>query len=186
MAHRSSSSSITYKWPYDVFLSFYGNDTCLGFISHLYESLRRSGIHAFIDYKMRDELRHLRGSYTEALARLEERFKDERHKVEKWRQALSHAADLKGLSSHIQISLRPDLMPRHNEVQSMRRRGNGYGFPNDLMQNRVFLSQTCTSPTFAITRFSALNKGTTGIIYDSKELRAIEEAKAVLEEERRR
>ncbi|KAK4259307.1 hypothetical protein QN277_005651 [Acacia crassicarpa] len=152
----SSSSSITYKWPYDVFLSFYGDDTRLGFISHLYESLRRSGIHAFIDYKIREgenitpalfkaikesriaiivfsenyanstfclqelekilecfkeegrliypvfyyvdpsDLRRTRGSYADALARQERRFKDERHKVEKWGQALSQAADFKG------------------------------------------------------------------------------------------
>ncbi|KAI9127388.1 hypothetical protein K1719_001947 [Acacia pycnantha] len=156
MAHRSSSSSITYKWPYDVFLSFYGDDTRLGFVSHLYESLHQSGIHAFIDYKIRDgehitptlfkaieesriaiivfsenyanstfclqelekivdcfkeesrliypvfyyvdpsELRRPRGSYAQSLALQEKRFKDNRHKVEKWRQALSQAAHLKG------------------------------------------------------------------------------------------
>ncbi|KAI9127132.1 hypothetical protein K1719_001691 [Acacia pycnantha] len=156
MALRSSSSSITYKWTYDVFLSFYGDDTRLGFISHLYESLHRSGIHAFIDYKIRNgehitpalfraiensriaiivfsqnyanstfclqelekivdcfkeesrliypvfyyvdpsELRRPRGSYAQALALLEERFEDNIHRVEKWRQVLSQAADLKG------------------------------------------------------------------------------------------
>ncbi|KAI9127442.1 hypothetical protein K1719_002001 [Acacia pycnantha] len=156
MAHQSSSSSITYKWRYDVFLSFYGDDTRHGFVSHLYESLHRSGIHAFIDYKIRNgehitaalfkaieesriaiivfsenyakstfcllelekvvdcfkeksrliypvfyhvdpsELRRPKGSYAQALKLQEERFKDNRHKVEKWRQVLSQVADLKG------------------------------------------------------------------------------------------
>ncbi|KAI9127165.1 hypothetical protein K1719_001724 [Acacia pycnantha] len=172
MARRSSSSSITYKWPYDVFLSFYGDDTRLGFISHLYESLRRSGIHAFIDNKIRDgehitpalfkaieesriaiivfsenyanstfclqelekivdcfkeesrliypvfyyvdpsELRRPKGSYAEALARLEERFKSERHKVEKWRQALSQAAAHKGCHLESKIANEQECITR--------------------------------------------------------------------------
>ncbi|KAI9127084.1 hypothetical protein K1719_001643 [Acacia pycnantha] len=172
MAQRAPSSSITYKWPYNVFLSFHGADTRLGFISHLYGSLRRSGIHAFIDYKIRDgesipralfkaieesrialivfsenyanstfclqelekivecfmeesrliypvfyyvdpsELRRPRGSYAEALARLEERFKDESHKVEKWRQALSQAANLKGCHLKSKIANEQECITR--------------------------------------------------------------------------
>ena len=134
-----SSSSITYGWTYDVFLSFHGEDTRLGFISFLYDSLRQKGIHAFFDdesirtgenitpalfeaieksriaiivfsenyakstfcleelekilecfkeeskliypvfyYVDPSELRRPRGSYAQALARLEERFKDNR------------------------------------------------------------------------------------------------------------
>ncbi|XP_054819294.1 TMV resistance protein N-like [Prosopis cineraria] len=158
MAQRVGSSSITYKWTYDVFLSFHGEDTRLGFIGYLREALRQRGIHAFIDdegirtgeeitpalfraiqesriaiivfsenyanstfclkelekilecfkeegrviypvfyYVDPSELRCPRGSYAEALAKLEERFKDNKdQKVEKWRLALSQAANLKG------------------------------------------------------------------------------------------
>ncbi|XP_054785244.1 disease resistance protein RUN1-like [Prosopis cineraria] len=157
MARRATSSSISYKWAYDVFLSFHGEDTRLGFISYPYEALCQRGIHAFIDdegiktgeeitpalfkaiqestiaivvfsenyanstfcleelvkimecfkeegqliypifyYVDPSELRRLRGSYEEALARLEEGFKDNKQKVQKWRLALSQAAELKG------------------------------------------------------------------------------------------
>ncbi|KAI9081639.1 hypothetical protein K1719_036375 [Acacia pycnantha] len=44
-----SSSTSTSAWTYDVFLSFRGEDTRHGFISHLYLVLRQSGIHAFKD-----------------------------------------------------------------------------------------------------------------------------------------
>ena len=49
----ASSSSFTNQSKYfDVFLSFRGQDTRCGFISHLYEALRLRGIHTFIDDKL--------------------------------------------------------------------------------------------------------------------------------------
>jgi len=46
----SSSSSFTYQLKnFDVFLSFRGEDTRLGFISHLYNALCQRGIKIFID-----------------------------------------------------------------------------------------------------------------------------------------
>ncbi|GMY20846.1 disease resistance protein RPV1-like, partial [Fagus crenata] len=45
----SSSFSFTHQWKYDVFLSFRGEDTRLGFTGHLYNALRQQGIHTFID-----------------------------------------------------------------------------------------------------------------------------------------
>ena len=49
----ASSSSFTYQPKnFDVFLSFRGQDTRHGFISHLYEALQLRGIHTFIDNKL--------------------------------------------------------------------------------------------------------------------------------------
>ena len=44
----ASSSSLP-KWPYDVFLSFRGEDTRNSFTAHLYSALDRKGIRTFID-----------------------------------------------------------------------------------------------------------------------------------------
>ncbi|GAU10036.1 hypothetical protein TSUD_414850 [Trifolium subterraneum] len=43
------SSSFTYEWVYDVFLSFRGKDTRKGFTGNLYNALCGKGINAFID-----------------------------------------------------------------------------------------------------------------------------------------
>ena len=49
----ASSSSFTHQLKkFDVFLSFRGEDTRFGFISHLYDTLRLRGIHTFIDDKL--------------------------------------------------------------------------------------------------------------------------------------
>ena len=46
----ASSSCLTHQpKTYDVFLSFRGEDTRRGFISHLYTALCQRGIHTFID-----------------------------------------------------------------------------------------------------------------------------------------
>ncbi|PNX95316.1 disease resistance-like protein, partial [Trifolium pratense] len=47
----SSSSSFSYKFTYDVFLSFSGTDTRLGFTGNLHKALCDRGIRAFIDDK---------------------------------------------------------------------------------------------------------------------------------------
>ncbi|KAI9092471.1 hypothetical protein K1719_027599 [Acacia pycnantha] len=163
------SSCINYKWEYDVFLSFHGEDTRLGFVGFLRESLRQRGIRVFYDddsirtgeeitpalfkaiqesriaiivfsknyakstfclrelekilecfteegrlvypvfyyvdpSELRHPSRHPTGSYAEALAGQEERFKDDKQKVEKWRLALSQAANLKGCHLKSQIA----------------------------------------------------------------------------------
>ncbi|MED6143193.1 hypothetical protein PIB30_004284 [Stylosanthes scabra] len=47
-----SSCSIRYEWKYDVFLSFRGLDTRLGFTGNLYNALHNKGIHTFFDGDM--------------------------------------------------------------------------------------------------------------------------------------
>ncbi|XP_028791686.1 TMV resistance protein N [Neltuma alba] len=157
MAQPAVSSCIDYKWKYDVFPSFHGEDSRLSFVSFLRGSLHERGIRVFMDdehirtgeeitpalikairesriaiivfsenyanstfclqelveilkcfkeegrliypifyYVDPSELRRPRASYAEALARLEERFKDNKQQVENWRLALSQAANLKG------------------------------------------------------------------------------------------
>ena len=48
----SSSSSTHQPKNFDVFLSFRGEDTRRGFISHLHDALCRIGIYTFIDYDL--------------------------------------------------------------------------------------------------------------------------------------
>ncbi|XP_042962745.1 disease resistance protein RPV1-like [Carya illinoinensis] len=50
----SSSSTITSRWYYDIFLSFRGKDTHNTFIAHLHHALLQNGIHTYID---EDELK---------------------------------------------------------------------------------------------------------------------------------
>ncbi|KAK4280537.1 hypothetical protein QN277_012152 [Acacia crassicarpa] len=163
------SSCTNYKWKYDVFLSFRGEDTRLGFVGFLRESLRQRGIRVFYDddsirtgeeitpalakaiqesriaiivfsehyanstfclqelekilecfieedrlvypvfyYVAPSELRRPKGSYAKALARLEERFRDDKQKVEKWRRALSQATEKKGY--HLQFKIANEQM----------------------------------------------------------------------------
>ncbi|XP_044508908.1 disease resistance protein RPV1-like [Mangifera indica] len=49
MAASSSSSGISLEEKYDVFLSFRGEDTRLGFTSHLYSALTKRNVRAFLD-----------------------------------------------------------------------------------------------------------------------------------------
>ncbi|XP_027358503.1 TMV resistance protein N-like isoform X2 [Abrus precatorius] len=157
MAVRSCSSSFTYAFTYDVFLSFRGSDTRHGFVGNLFKALQDKGIHTFIDDEglqrgeeitpalvkaieesriaitvlsnnyayssfCLDELahilecvkrkgtfvlpvfydvdpshvRHQRGSYGQALASHEERFKHNMEKLQKWKMALHHVANFSG------------------------------------------------------------------------------------------
>lgn len=45
----SSSTSFNHGWTYDVFVSFYGDDTLYGFTDNLYNTLGRKGINTFKD-----------------------------------------------------------------------------------------------------------------------------------------
>ncbi|XP_027362786.1 TMV resistance protein N-like [Abrus precatorius] len=45
----SSSSSFTHQWVYDVFISFRGEDTRMGFTGSLYNALCAKGINTFLD-----------------------------------------------------------------------------------------------------------------------------------------
>ena len=50
----AASSFASSQWIYDVFLSFRGEDTRLGFAAHLYEALCRRGVNTFFDdYEIR-------------------------------------------------------------------------------------------------------------------------------------
>ncbi|KEH29794.1 NB-ARC domain protein [Medicago truncatula] len=49
MQSPSSFSSFSYRFTYQVFLSFRGSDTRNGFTGHLYKALTDKGIHTFID-----------------------------------------------------------------------------------------------------------------------------------------
>ncbi|KAK2643361.1 hypothetical protein Ddye_025124 [Dipteronia dyeriana] len=86
----SSSSSISGSNPpkYDVLLSFRGEDTHNTFTSHLYAALSRSKIETFIDDS------EVSGTYGEAFAIHEERFKETKDKVQKWRTALANVTGL--------------------------------------------------------------------------------------------
>jgi hypothetical protein len=75
MASKSSTqrafSSPTPRWKYDVFLSFYGQDTRKGFTDHLYAGLTEKGLIVF-----RDDEKLERGKYIseELLKAIEESF----------------------------------------------------------------------------------------------------------------
>nr|KYP31827.1 TMV resistance protein N [Cajanus cajan] len=147
----------SYKWKYDVFLSFRGHDTRMSFTSHLYHALCQKGVNTFIDYKdlkrgekisaslfgaievsrisvvilsktyasstyCLDELlkileckdskgqlvlpifyhmnpsqvREQKGSFEEALAQHEDKFRDDVDKVKRWKEALCEVATLSG------------------------------------------------------------------------------------------
>ena len=160
MQPQSSSSSFSYGFTYQVFLSFRGPDTRYRFTGYLYKTLTDRGIHTFIDdrelqrgseikpslenaieesrifipvfsanyasssycldelvqiihcYKTKGRLvfpvfygvdpshvRHHSGSYGEALAKHEKKFennKDNMERLQKWKIALTEAANLSG------------------------------------------------------------------------------------------
>ncbi|XP_028760599.1 TMV resistance protein N-like [Neltuma alba] len=153
----AKTSSVARLWTFDVYVSFRGADTRFGFIAHLYESLRQSGIRPFIDDKYLpaseeikpslskaikesrmaiivfsktyaasticldelaqiieyfkeenrrvysvfydvdpSEVRHQTGRYGQDLANLQNRLGINDERLQKWRRALSQAADLSG------------------------------------------------------------------------------------------
>nr|XP_023922363.1 TMV resistance protein N-like [Quercus suber] len=151
----ASSCSFTHQYNnFDVFLSFRGEDTYLGFTGQLYDALCQWGIHTFINDNLPreeqisaqnfktiessmisiivfsenyasstwcldelvkiieckkngqlmrpifynvdpSEVRNQKGKFGEALAKHEEKFKDNR-KVQSWRKALYEAANISG------------------------------------------------------------------------------------------
>ncbi|KAL4601373.1 hypothetical protein ACB092_11G268200 [Castanea dentata] len=108
---------------FDVFLSFRGEDTRRGFVSHLFEALSRQGIQTFIDDNLTrgeniseellkiiectkkvlpvfyqvdpSEVRKQKGYFGRVLTKLEKKIKD-KTKVQKWRDALTKAANISG------------------------------------------------------------------------------------------
>ncbi|KAK8633090.1 hypothetical protein V6N13_013944 [Hibiscus sabdariffa] len=105
----STSSSISRK-KYDVFLSFRGEDTRKNFTDHLYDALKRSGIVTFRDDPKLDAdeeippqlLRAIQQSWCskekieEAFTKHQERYKGDKEKILRWRNALTKVADIKG------------------------------------------------------------------------------------------
>ncbi|GJU01215.1 NB-ARC domains-containing protein [Tanacetum coccineum] len=98
-----ATTSIPHRWKYDVFVSFRGEDIRKTFMDHLFSDFKQKGIHAFSDdrelpkgeeissqlYKAIEESR----SYAEAFSNHKVSNKTE---VDKWREALSKAANLSG------------------------------------------------------------------------------------------
>ncbi|MED6133128.1 hypothetical protein PIB30_025604 [Stylosanthes scabra] len=82
-----------------VFSKNYASSTyCLDKLVTILEHLKKPGRLVwpiFYDVEASD-VRHQRGSYAEALAKQEERYQDDKGKVQKWRVALRDAADLSG------------------------------------------------------------------------------------------
>ncbi|KAI9071760.1 hypothetical protein K1719_046280 [Acacia pycnantha] len=110
----SSSTSETLnsspECKYDVFLSFAGKDSRLKFTDHLYDALTRGEINAFRDNEERvgstsfsifcdidpSDVRHQRQNFGEALAKHEKKFRRDKDKVQKWRNALSETSSISG------------------------------------------------------------------------------------------
>jgi hypothetical protein len=75
MASKSNTqrafSSPTPRWKYDVFLSFYGQDTRRGFTDHLYACLTEKNLNVFRD---NDKLKRGKCIFEELLKAIEESF----------------------------------------------------------------------------------------------------------------
>ncbi|XP_068321243.1 TMV resistance protein N-like [Pyrus communis] len=157
---------------YDVFISFRGEDTRLGFTSHLHAALLQKKIETYIDNRLQrgeeigpalraavekstisviifsqnyassawclDEVVHIlkckerygqmvipvfydinpshvrkqHGSYADAFAQLEKRFENSIHKVHKWRDALTTAANLCGFDYSNKSGTEADLIQK--------------------------------------------------------------------------
>ncbi|XP_020413948.1 TMV resistance protein N [Prunus persica] len=115
----SSPSNSSKQWKYDVFLSFRDEDTSKNFTDHPYCTLIDNRVNAYIDEKelprgenISGELkqaieqsrisvivfsnRNQTGSFAEAFQRHESNFPEDKDKIERWRSALSEAANLAG------------------------------------------------------------------------------------------
>ncbi|XP_040960289.1 TMV resistance protein N-like [Gossypium hirsutum] len=135
LASTSSSSAAAADMikarTYDVFLSFRGEDTRDGFVSHLYKDLRRKNIETFIDSEKLprgdeisealltaiegarvsvivfskdvdpSDVRKQRGSVADAFSKHEANLKHDVEKVKSWRSALTSAANLSGWNSQV-------------------------------------------------------------------------------------
>ncbi|KAK8633073.1 hypothetical protein V6N13_013927 [Hibiscus sabdariffa] len=105
----STSSSISRK-KYDVFLSFRSEDTHKNFTDHLYDALKWSGIVTFRDDPKLDTgeeippqlFRAIQRAWCsiekveEAFAKHKERYKEDKEKILRWRNALTQVANTKG------------------------------------------------------------------------------------------
>ncbi|XP_044475742.1 disease resistance protein RPV1-like [Mangifera indica] len=106
---------------YDVFLSFRGEDTRYGFTSHLNAALCRRKIETFIDYELKrgdeispsllkaiedpSDVRKQTGTFGDAFAMHEVRFRDRPEMLQRWRIALTEAGNLCGFDSN---AIRPE------------------------------------------------------------------------------
>ncbi|KAI4351983.1 hypothetical protein L6164_006280 [Bauhinia variegata] len=82
-----------------IFSKNYASSTwCLDELVKILECKRKRGqLVSSVFYNVSPgDVRHQNGSYREALAKHEERFKDSLDKVQKWRKALSEEANLSG------------------------------------------------------------------------------------------
>ncbi|GJR25753.1 NB-ARC domains-containing protein [Tanacetum coccineum] len=115
-----ATTSVPHRWKYDVFVSFRGEDIRKSFMDHLLNDIKQKGIHAFRDdrelpkgeeispqlYKAIEESRFLivifSKNYASSSWCLRELVKilecklieNPKHKVDKWKEALSMAANL--------------------------------------------------------------------------------------------
>ncbi|GJS22294.1 NB-ARC domains-containing protein [Tanacetum coccineum] len=114
---KMATMSIPHRWKYDVFVNFRGEDIRKSFMDNLFKDFKQNGIHAFRDdrelpkgdckemgkakhevqiifYDVKpDVVRKQKRSYEEALCRHEI---SNSTKVDKWKEALSMAANLFG------------------------------------------------------------------------------------------
>ena len=85
-----------------IFSENYGSSTwCLNELVKILECQKKNEqIVIPVFYRIDPSIvRKQKEGYAKAFAKLEERFKDEMEKVNQWRKALKHAADLSGLDS---------------------------------------------------------------------------------------
>ncbi|XP_044478078.1 disease resistance protein RPP2B-like [Mangifera indica] len=106
----SSSSSITPKLEYQVFLSFHGVDTRTNITSHLWclkeleeivkckNTYDQIIIPVFYDVDPPD-VRNQTGDFGKAFAELEKRFMDDSETLQRWRTALRDVANISGYDS---------------------------------------------------------------------------------------
>ncbi|XP_057445938.1 disease resistance protein RUN1-like [Lotus japonicus] len=108
-----------------VFSKNYASSTfCLDELVKILESLN---VHSRLVWPIfydvdPSEVRHQTGVYAEAMVKHEERFQDDREKVQKWRKALCQAANLSGW--HFQLGSEPEYMFIYNIVEEVSKKIN--------------------------------------------------------------